>query len=219
MDFYTQCYIPSIKKELKINKINFGDYFQLNSYIKNSDYDAINELFDKICKKSLEVDVDINNLDKFAILLHLRSIFLSPVLKLNGKNKDDKPVVFEILIKNVLNSIRKYNQNEFFLPKKLYYENVSDICDETGKNTEEIINHINQNKILMFEVPEPIKKIPNVYINCFDNTLFYFCKLLYSTNLFLLYQKIGILKKKFNFLLSEVYEMNPKELDIFLNTK
>lgn len=219
MDLYTQCYIPSIKKELKINKITFGDYFQLNSYIKNSDYNAVNEMFDEICEKSVGKNIDLKNLDKFAILLHLKSIFLSPILKLNGKNNENKSVVFEILIKNIINALKEYDLDDFNLPKKLYYTDVDEICLETNHSIEDIKKHIDQNMILMFKVPDPIKKIPNVYINCFDNTLFYFCKLLYTTNLLLLYHKIGILKKKFNFLLSEIYEMNPKELDIFLNTK
>ena len=84
---------------------------------------------------------------------------------------------------------------------------------------ESIKNHIDKNKILMFKIPSFIKGIPKVYINCFDNTLFYFCKLLYTSNLLNFYKKIKILKKDFNFLLSEIYDMSPKELDIFLNTK
>ena len=71
--------------------------------------------------------------------------------------------------------------------------------EETGKSIDEIKDHINQNKILMFGVPDFIKGIPNVYINCFDNTFFYFCKLLYNTNLTVFYKKIKNLKKNFNF--------------------
>ena len=74
MDYYTECYIPSIKKELKINKLSFGDYFQLNSYIKNSDYNAVNEIFENICEKSTENKIKLINLDKFAILLHLKNV-------------------------------------------------------------------------------------------------------------------------------------------------
>jgi hypothetical protein len=84
---------------------------------------------------------------------------------------------------------------------------------------EEIKEHILKNKILLFDVPEVIKGIPKVYLNCFDNTLFYFSKLLYSTNFKDLYRKIILLKKHFNFSLSEIYSLSPKELDIFLNTK
>ncbi len=71
----------------------------------------------------------------------------------------------------------------------------------------------------MFPVPDFVKGIPKVYVNCFDNTFFYFSKLLYGTNLQNLYKKIKNLKKNFNFLLSEIYDMNPREIDIFLDTK
>ena len=218
MDFFTNCYIPSQKKEFKINKITFGDYFQLNSYIQNSDYIAVNNSFNNICLKSLGTLDDIVNLDKFYVLLHLKSVFLTPILRLSGKNEDE-PATYEVVLKEILNVCKKYDANNFNLPKSLYYKNAEDILKETSHSVNEIKKNIEVNKFLLFEVPHMIKGIPKVYLNCFDNTLFYFCKLLYTVNLKELYKKIIILKKHFNFSLSEIYQLSPKELDIFLNTK
>jgi hypothetical protein len=219
MDFYTDCYIPSLNKEISLNKITFGDYFQLNSYIQNSDYFAINDTFNKICEKSCEKYKKLNNLDKFIILIHLKDIFLDPILKLKAKNENKEEITYEVLLKNIIVNSKKYKINNINLPKNLYYKNANDILKETDLKIKDIKNHIDTNKILMFEVPEMIKGVPKIYFNCFDNTLFYFSKLLYSNNLLNLYKKIAILKKNFNFLLSEIYDMSPKELDIFLNTK
>jgi hypothetical protein len=219
MDFYTNFYVPSLKKELKVNKITFGDHFKFNSYIENSDYINANAILNEICAKSFEYNYKLNNLDKLALLLHLKIVFINPILNLIAKNEEGDQVTYEIILKNVLKKIKEYDFNDFKLPVELYYSNVNDIIKETNQNINEIKTHIYHNKILMFDVPNFIKNIPNVYINCFDNTFFYFCKVLFSSNLLNFYKKIKILKKDFNFLLTEIYNMSPKEVDIFLNTK
>ncbi len=219
MDFYTNFFVPSLKEEIKVNKITFGDYFKLNSYIENSDYINANCVLNDICEKSFEHDYELKNLDKFALLLHLKIVFLNPILVLLGKNKEDEQISYELVLKNILNKCSQYNIENFKLPTQLYYSNVENILKETNYQIEDIQQHINKNKILMFDVPDFIKNIPNIYVNCFDNTFFYFCKVLYSSNLNNFYKKIKILKKDFNFLLSEIYNMSPKEVDIFLNTK
>lgn len=219
MDFFTKCYIPSFKENLKVNKISFGDYFQLNSYISNKDFENTNEIFNLICEKSLKNSKELSNLDKFSILMHLNCEYLDPILKLSAKDEESNSITYEVFLKNVIKELEKYNINEFKLPKQLYYSSASNILKETGKNIEEIKEHIENNKILMFEVPEMIKNIPKVYFNCFDNSLFHFLKLVYSSNMNNLYKKIKTLKKEYNFLLSEIYEMSPKEMDMFLRNK
>lgn len=219
MDFYTNFYAPTLKKEIKVNKLTFGDYFKLNSYIENSDYININNTLNEICEKSLMNDLKFSNLDKFSLLLHLKQFFLDPILKLSAKDSESNQISYELILKDIIKRCNKYEKNNIILPSQLYYENANDILKETGHTIGEIKKNINENKILMFDVPDFIKGIPKIYINCFDNTLFYFCKVLYSSNLSNFYKKIKILKKDFNFLLSEIYDMHPKELDIFLNTK
>jgi hypothetical protein len=219
MDYFTSCYIPSLKKELKINKLTFGDYLQTNIYIDVSDHVATSQMFDVICEKSFKNLDNISNFDKFFVLIHLRNVFLNPLLKLSGKNEEKQMAVYEVVLKEVLQNCKKYEPNDINLPEKLYYKTSDEILKETSQNVEKIKTHISENKLLMFNVPDVIKGIPKIYINCFDNTLFYFCKLLYSTNLKNLYKKIIILKKHFNFSLSEIYDLSPKELDIFLQTK
>jgi hypothetical protein len=219
MNLYTKCYIPSLKNEIKIKNITFGDYFKLNSYIENSDYDTINDGFNEICEKSSSDYNLLTNIDKFIILLHQKINFINPILKLSAKDDDSNIVSYEILLRNILKESFKYNINSIKLPKNMYYADVDDILNETGNSIDSIKKHINDSKILMFEVPDFIKGIPKIYLNCFDNTLFYFSKLLYTSNLQNMYKKIIFLKKNFNFLLSEIYDMDPKELEVFLNTK
>jgi len=219
MNLYTKCYIPSLKNEIKIKNITFGDYFKLNSYIENSDYDTINDGFNEICEKSSSDYNLLTNIDKFIILLHQKINFINPILKLSAKDDDSNSISYEILLHNILKESFKYNINSIKLPKNMYYADVNEILNETGNSIDSIKKHINDSKILMFEVPDFIKGIPKIYLNCFDNTLFYFSKLLYTSNLQNMYKKIIFLKKNFNFLLSEIYDMDPKELEVFLNTK
>ena len=219
MNLYTKCYIPSLKNEIKIKNITFGDYFKLNSYIENSDYDTINDGFNEICEKSSSDYNLLTNIDKFIILLHQKINFINPILKLSANDEDSNIISYEILLHNILKESFKYNIDSIKLPKNMYYADVNEILNETGNSIDSIKKHINDSKILMFEVPDFIKGIPKIYLNCFDNTLFYFSKLLYTSNLQNMYKKIIFLKKNFNFLLSEIYDMDPKELEVFLNTK
>jgi hypothetical protein len=219
MNLYTKCYIPSLKNEIKIKNITFGDYFKLNSYIENSDYDTINDGFNEICEKSSSDYNLLTNIDKFIILLHQKINFINPILKLSAKDEDSNIISYEILLHNILKESFKYNIDSIKLPKNMYYADVNEILNETGNSIDSIKKHINDSKTLMFEVPDFIKGIPKIYLNCFDNTLFYFSKLLYTSNLQNMYKKIIFLKKNFNFLLSEIYDMDPKELEVFLNTK
>lgn len=217
MDFFTNCYIPSLDKEFKVNKLCFGDYFQLNSYILNKDFENINETFNLICKKSL--DLDLKNLDKFILLIHLNCNYLDPILKLSAKDNESNPITYEIFLKDIIKESEKYSFENFTIPTQLYYSEADFIIRETGKSLEQIKEHIENNKIQMFDVPEMIKNVPNVYFNCFDNTFFHFLKLVYSANIKDLYKKIKILKKEYNFFLSEIHEMSPKEIDMFLTNK
>jgi len=219
MNFFTNCYIPSCRRQFRINKLKFGDYFELNYYIQNSDFEGINDTFNSICEKSMGCSTYLTNLDKFFILVHLKIIFLNPILKLSAKNEDNESISYEVLLKDILDNCKQYKKNNFKLPTNLYYEDSEDILKEISYSIDEIKDHINDNKILMFETPDVIKNVPKIYLNCFDNTLFYFCKLLYRTNLNDLYRKISLLKKHFNFSLSEINSLSPKELDVFLNTK
>jgi len=219
MDFYINSYLPSQSRHIDINKMSFGDFFQLNSYIQNSDNIRISDTFDLICEKSIGTINGITNLDKFYTLVNLYRFYISSLLKISAKNENAESVVYEISLKMLLNNCEKYEVNGFNIPSKLYYDNSSDIIEETGESYENIEKHIYSNKIQMYDVPDFLKGVPKAYLNCFDNSLFHFCKLLYKTDLKKLYKKIGILKKNFNFLMVEIYEMSPKELEIFLETK
>jgi hypothetical protein len=219
MDFLINCYIPSLKKQIKINKLCFGDLYQCNLYIQNKDFENLNETFNSICQKSTKQYDVLNNLDKFSILLHLYVFYLNPILKLSAKDNENNKVSYDVFLNDLFNKIKKYNISEFNLPKQLYYSNVNDILKETKENADVIRKHIKTNKIQMFEIPEMIKGISKVYINCFDNSLFHFLRILYSENIKNLFKKIKILKKDYNFLLEEIYTMSPKEIAMFLDTK
>jgi len=219
MDFYTKCYIPSLGEEIRVNKLQFGDYIQLNSYIQSEDKENSHMLFEQICEKSLKNIQNHTNLDKFILLIHLHLNYLGNILKLSAKDKDSNKVTYEVFLKNIIKESQKYKINGFKLPKKLYYSDVSEIITETGESIESIKKHIDDNKFLMFECPDNIKGVPKIYFNCFDNTLFHFIKFIYSADMKNLYKKIKVLKKEYNFLLSEIYEMSPKEMDLFLSAK
>ena len=219
MDFFINCYIPSLKKEIKINKLCFGDFYQCNLYIQNKDFENLNKTLDKICQKSTNEYQILNNLDKFSILLQLYIFYLNSILKISAKDNDGNKITYEIFLKDIINKIKEYDILNFSIPKNLYYSSVSEILKETNKNAEDIKKYIRKNKKQMFEIPEIISGVPKIYINCFDNSLFHFLRILYSENIKKILNKIKILKKDYNFLLEEIYTMSPKEIGMFLDAK
>ena len=219
MDYYISSYLPSLKKNIEINKISFGDFFQLNLYIQNGNNERTSSVFDLICHKSIGYTDNITNLDKFYTLLNLYIFHIQSILKISAKTENGESSVYEIFLKIVLDNCKKYEIADFKIPRKIYYSDSDEILNETGEKYEDIEKHIYYNKIQMYDVPDFLKGVPTVYFNCFDNSLFHFCKLLYKTNTKHLYNKIKTLKKNYNFTLSEIYDMSPKELEIFLETK
>ena len=147
MDLYTSCYIPSLKKEIDVNAFTFGDYYKLNNYIQNSDYIKINRVFNEICEKSFNRDLSLTNLDKFSLILHLKRTFSDPILKISAKDLENNSISYEIILNDIFKNIKKYNFENFNLPKNLYYSNVDDILEETKESFEKIKEHIDQNKI------------------------------------------------------------------------
>jgi hypothetical protein len=152
-------------------------------------------------------------------LLNLYIFHIQSILKISAKTENGESSVYEIFLKIVLDNCKKYEIADFKIPQKIYYSDSDEILNETGEKYEDIEKHIYSNKIQMYDVPDFLKGVPMVYFNCFDNSLFHFCKLLYKTNTKHLYNKIKTLKKNYNFTLSEIYDMSPKELEIFLETK
>ena len=159
MDFFTKCHIPSIGKELKINKLCFGDYFQLNSYIANSDLENINETFNLICEKSLKNSKNFINLDKFIILMHLNCVYLEPILKLSAKDEDSNPITYEVFLKNVIKKSQNYKFENFTIPRYLYYSDANDILKETGKNRKETFIKLLIHSLILKLLPKIFPKI------------------------------------------------------------
>mgnify|MGYP003351420738 CR=1 FL=1 len=163
MDFFTKCFIPSLQEEIGVNKIQFGDYIQLNSYIQSEDKENTHLTLEKICEKSLKNIENYTNLDKFVLLIHLHLNYLGNILKLSAKDEDSEKITYEVFLKNIIKESQKYKIDTFKLPKKLFYSDVSEILQETGESIEDIQRHIEENKILMFECPPMIQGIPKVY--------------------------------------------------------
>jgi hypothetical protein len=81
------------------------------------------------------------------------------------------------------------------------------------------IGYVNADTGLVVITSLQISAVPNTYINCFDNSLFKFLKFLYREKTENIYKKIKFLKKSCNFHLSEIYQITPKEIELFLSKK
>ena len=102
INFFTKCFIPSLQEEISVNKIQFGDYIQLNSYIKSEDKENTHLTLEKICEKSLKNIENYTNLDKFVLLIHLHLNYLGNILKLSAKDEDSEKITYEVFLKNII---------------------------------------------------------------------------------------------------------------------
>ena len=89
LEFTSKIYLPIIKQYIRLKSINNGHYFDLLKFITNNDDEGLNYFFENLI---LELIVDkslyykLSNLEKFLILLDLRSTSVGDSLQVTGTN-------------------------------------------------------------------------------------------------------------------------------------
>jgi hypothetical protein len=158
LEFTSKLYLPIIKQNIRVRGINNSHYFDLLKFITNNDDEGLNDFFENLILDLLvdkSIYNDLTNLEKFLILLDLRSISVGDSLQVTGSNSS-KIDLSLISIKNAIqNKADKLdlvkclkcgnNYNVFLSLPKIF------LIDDIDKMYTEIIDRIEINdEILKF---------------------------------------------------------------------
>jgi hypothetical protein len=143
MEFSSKLYLPILKEEIRYTHLNNSNYLDILKFVTNNDDNGLINYFNDILKYKIYQSNIVNklsNIEKFLILLDLRSILLGEKLQLVNSNNTNIDLSIssmrDNLIKNIsnINLIKyvEYNNIKLTLsiPKSLDIENIDQIYKE-----------------------------------------------------------------------------------------
>lgn len=99
MDFYLNCWIPTLSGYARISELKNSQLQVLSKYILNEDHVGTDDCFDLILENNVQDKDIINNLtrfDKWFIFCFLRATSISPVVYIQSTTKDGVPCNIEL---------------------------------------------------------------------------------------------------------------------------
>ena len=146
MDFSSKLFLPILGKEIRYSSLNNKNYLDILKYVTNGDDDGLINYFEKILEENLTDKLLINklsNIEKFLILLDLRSVLLGDKLQLINKENINIDLSISSIRDNLINNIKNielikivnYNNIQLCLsiPKSLNIEDIDQIYKELIK--------------------------------------------------------------------------------------
>lgn len=130
-NFKVKTYVPSLSTSIYVEEITNNNYLIINKFISSNDDEGLGNYLN-----NLYPELEINSLDKFFILLSLRSICIGDKIILKVNFADKPPTTLKLSVKEILKKIINYKLTKipdfvkedllvkFTLPKKLYYKNL-----------------------------------------------------------------------------------------------
>jgi len=111
MDFYLNCWVPSLSSFVKTKEIKNYQLINLSKYILNEDHPGTNKCFDDIIKENLFIpnNVSLTRFDKWFVLCFLRATNISPILYMQTTNKEKAICNIEISLFDILTSLSEIN--------------------------------------------------------------------------------------------------------------
>ncbi len=156
MKFTTKIFLPLLKKEVRYDTFTNCHYFEILKFITNNDDLGLNDYFEWLLQTLIvekEIYLKLSNIEKFLILLDLRSITMGDSLELLGNNNVKLEFLISSIKNKIITSIKELDLNKCYtfnnfkinlsLPKKLLIENLDEIYKEiinTIQYDDEFIN-------------------------------------------------------------------------------
>lgn len=131
MQFSSKIFLPILKEEIRYLNLNNHNYLDILKFITNNDDEGLinyfdNILLEKIINKNLVIKLSV--VEKFLILLDLRSILLGDKLQLINKEN----INIDLSISSIRDNLIK-NINSIELIKYIDYNNIQ-LCLSTPKS-------------------------------------------------------------------------------------
>jgi hypothetical protein len=96
-NFYTTLFLPNLKKTIKIKEINNFYYIDILKFIQNNNINDLLLFLDQVIADNCNADINtLSNLDKFCILLEMRSISIGNTIEFYVENTHIKYNLFDI---------------------------------------------------------------------------------------------------------------------------
>lgn len=108
MDFYLRCWIPSLKRYIKITELKMGQLDVLSKFVLNEDHEGTAEALENILKENLNNQTIFDKLDKFDkwfILCFLRAANISPTVYIQTTTVQNVPCNVELDLFNILTKL------------------------------------------------------------------------------------------------------------------
>lgn len=130
-NFKVKTYVPSLSTTKYVEEITNRSYLLINKFISSNDDEGLGNYLD-----TLLLDFNGNSLDKFFILLSLRSICIGDKVVLKVNFPDKPSTTLKLSIKEILKKILNYKlikipdfikddlTVKFKIPTRLYYKNL-----------------------------------------------------------------------------------------------
>jgi len=190
MEFYLKCWVPSLKKYVKISELKMAQLDVLSKFILNEDHEGTGEAFEKIIEENLqdkEMFSQLNKFDKWFILCFLRAANISPIVYIQTTTVSGAPCNVEL---DLFDTLTKLSEVEpvfdplnvqdlvfkFKVPSRLYTVIPGFEALETVDNVQLPSSNLLTENISLYELINTFLKTQDTKLDTFyliknDNTL------------------------------------------------
>src|SRR5689334_17005040 len=96
-------YLPVANKTVRYRELLNKHFISINKFITNGDDEGLAQYFELLLRELLETKENLRNIDKFLILVNLRSICVGNELVFQSKDEKSK---VQLLVSSVLNKFQ-----------------------------------------------------------------------------------------------------------------
>lgn len=157
--FTSKIFLPVLNKEIRYENLINYHYFNILKFITNNDDEGLNFYFENLIKNLIieqEYYYELTNLEKFLILLDMRSTSVGDNIQLNSNNSIKVDISLNAIKNSILNKFKDFNikkiltDNDFkfylSIPKKFFVDDLDELYKEIIDKIEsnnEILNFFN----------------------------------------------------------------------------